>query len=153
MKIINKIFIYIIPLIFLIALVGCNKTMQPINFNNLILPNTPNYALAAYKGYPYPADFTVRTYEKSQKELAEQLVQTLKKMPRTECIKEDNQNYEYTFIQKTMFFRFPDWIDIKVYAIDDHSSTFVMLSRSQYGHSDFGTNKKRIKYFLKLLKT
>ena len=74
-------------------------------------------------------------------------------MPRIQSIKEDNQHYEYTFIQKTKFFRFPDWIDIKVYSIDDHTSTFVMLSRSQYGHSDFGVNKKRIEHFLKNFNT
>ncbi len=141
----KKLFIYLLSAI---ALTGCHKTMRPIHFNHLVLPSTPNYALAAYAGFPTPSHFVVKTYPIPQKELAEKLIDTLKDMPRIQSVKEDNKNYEYTFIQRTKFIRFPDWIDVKVYSIDDHTSTFVMLSRSQYGYSDFGVNKKRIQNFL-----
>lgn len=154
----NKTTIYsVVILLTSMFLLSCDKNMNTINFDNIpqSLPQSPNYAVATTESlsafssqseiinthiFPYPA-----------KELAKQIKEIILIQPRTTLIYEDVQQYEFQFKQTTKWLKFPDWIDLKVIEIDPDTSSFIMISRSQYGHYDFGENKRRLKQWVKLI--
>jgi uncharacterized protein (DUF1499 family) len=51
-------------------------------------------------------------------------------------------------VSRTGFFRWPDRVTIRFIALDKNRSTLAIYSRSVYGHSDFGANKRRITTWL-----
>ncbi len=48
-----------------------------------------------------------------------------------------------TYVQRTMILGFPDYISVKAIPVEG-GSALIIWSRSRYGTSDFGVNKKRI---------
>ncbi len=124
---------------------GCQKTMDPINFDKVKLPNSPNYALVAPSGYPVSPDFESLFYSMTKADLSKLIVGFIREAPRLKVLSEDWNSLEFSFIQRTLLLRFPDQIDIKFIEKSDSDSTYIMLSRSQYGYSDFGKNKSRVK--------
>ena len=52
------------------------------------------------------------------------------------------------FVQRTRFMRFPDTIDVAVYAAGTNKSTLAIYSRSLVGRRDFGVNRARVARWL-----
>ncbi|MEM9098449.1 MAG: DUF1499 domain-containing protein [Pseudomonadota bacterium] len=48
-----------------------------------------------------------------------------------------------TFVQRSALMGFPDYISVKAVAVEGGAS-LVVYSRSQYGYSDWGVNRKRV---------
>jgi Protein of unknown function (DUF1499) len=48
------------------------------------------------------------------------------------------------FVQRTPRMRYPDLITVRFFDLGPQKSTLAIYSRSVYGHSDLGTNAKRI---------
>ncbi len=55
-----------------------------------------------------------------------------------------------TYVQRTKLVQYPDYISVKAVAVDGGSALFI-YSRSRFGYSDGGLNKKRISGWLKKL--
>ena len=53
-----------------------------------------------------------------------------------------------TYVQRSMVFGFPDYISVRAVEVED-GSALIIWSRSRYGHSDLGANKRRIDGWLK----
>jgi uncharacterized protein (DUF1499 family) len=53
-----------------------------------------------------------------------------------------------TYVQRTPLLRFPDLITVRFLGLEGGRSTVAIYSRSLYGHSDLGANKKRIDAWL-----
>ena len=49
-----------------------------------------------------------------------------------------------TYVQRSAFFAFPDYISVTFSDAADGGSTLAVFSRSQYGKSDLGVNEKRV---------
>lgn len=49
-----------------------------------------------------------------------------------------------TYMVRTPMVGFPDYVSIKITAIDSTTTSLKVLSRSRYGASDLGLNKKRV---------
>ncbi|MEM7060762.1 MAG: DUF1499 domain-containing protein [Pseudomonadota bacterium] len=52
-----------------------------------------------------------------------------------------------TYVQRTTVLGFPDYISVKAIEVDG-GSALIIWSRSRYGYSDLGVNKKRIDAWL-----
>lgn len=55
---------------------------------------------------------------------------------------------QYSFVQRSLIFGFPDVITMRIFARPENRSTLAIYSRSRYGFSDFGVNKRRIESWL-----
>ena len=55
-----------------------------------------------------------------------------------------------TYVQRTMILGFPDYISVKAVPVEG-GSALIIWSRSRFGHSDLGVNKKRIDGWLNQL--
>ena len=53
-----------------------------------------------------------------------------------------------TYVQRSMIFGFPDYISVRAVEVEG-GSALVIWSRSRYGRSDLGVNKKRIDGWLR----
>ncbi len=51
-------------------------------------------------------------------------------------------------VARTPFVRWPDWVTVRFIPLGENRSTLAIYSRSVYGRSDFGANKKRITNWL-----
>lgn len=123
-----------------------------INFDDISIPNTPNYYLAC------PKDYCQQSTAKATPNFNRNLVQLTKSwqtlmdsQPRVTEIYADSNKHEYTYIQRSFLFRFPDYIYVKFIALDNNTSSLIIFSRSKYGYSDLGVNKRRVLRWLKAL--
>ena len=69
--------------------------------------------------------------------------------PRTELLAEDVEGLQADYVQRSARFRFPDIITVRFISVSASRSTLVIYSRSIYGRSDFGVNRKRIHAWLR----
>jgi len=53
-----------------------------------------------------------------------------------------------TYVQRSAFWRIPDYITIKFIALEGGASTVIIWSRSRFGNGDMGVNKARIDEWL-----
>ena len=68
-----------------------------------------------------------------------------------ELVAEDRKSRRLTYIQRTPVLRFPDVITVEFVPLDDGRSSLAIDSRSRYGKSDFGVNRRRVTEWLDLL--
>lgn len=118
--------------------------MKPTDFDDIHLPSSPNFALVAPIGMHPSPTIEARVYNMDKDKLKTLCLKVIEQQPRLKLLSKSPDKDEYSFIQRTAVFRFPDQIDIKFINLDEKSSSYIMLSRSMYGHSDFGKNKKRL---------
>ncbi|TVQ37848.1 MAG: DUF1499 domain-containing protein [Geminicoccaceae bacterium] len=72
----------------------------------------------------------------------------LESEPRTRRLASEADAQRHLFLQRTRVLRFPDLIQIDFVALPDGGSTLCLYSRSRYGHSDLGQNRRRIEDWL-----
>lgn len=62
--------------------------------------------------------------------------------PRVVLLAERGERLDY--MQRTPLLRFPDLVSVRFEPVSESSSTVVVYSRSIYGVSDLGTNRRRV---------
>lgn len=87
-------------------------------------------------------------YNCSVKELKSEWILMIKSKTRVILWKSNDQDMEYTYIQYSKFFKFPDYITVHFISLTSGQSTLAIFSRSRYGRRDFGVNEMRIKSWL-----
>ena len=108
-----------------------------------------NQFLVAPDGYSSEqAHFSSPTYGCSAENLKAKWMSMINNQPRVILKNSDNHNMEYTFIQYSKIFRFPDYITVHFIALSPMKSTLAIFSRSRYGRRDFGVNERRIRSWL-----
>ena len=116
-----------------------------VEFEGLELTNKPNQFLmcppSICKGH---ADSTV--FKISVNKLRELWLNLVKTKPRLELLAENGQQFDY--VQRSERFRFPDIITVRFIRVSPSEATLAIYSRSVYGQSDFGVNRKRIEAWL-----
>lgn len=70
------------------------------------------------------------------------------RQPRVEQLGGDSVERAYEFVETTKGFGFPDHISVHVWPLPDGRSTLGIYSRSRYGWSDMGVNRRRVERWL-----
>jgi len=71
--------------------------------------------------------------------------------PRVELLAEHQDGWQFDYVQRSAWFRFPDIITVRFISASPSQSTLAIYSRSIYGGSDFGVNRERIEAWLAIL--
>lgn len=121
-----------------------------IDFQDFELPTTPNYFYAAPLNYSKAQpQLESPIYPVSLKQLTESFEEMVAQQPRLQTLaKRDTQ---FSYIQRTRWLHFPDYIDVILIALSAEQSTLAIYSRSKYGYYDFAVNEKRVKSWLQQL--
>jgi hypothetical protein len=64
----------------------------------------------------------------------------------------DLQDGFVTYMVRTPLIGYPDYVSIKIAALDSTTTSLKVLSRSRFGRSDLGLNKKRISAWIVALR-
>jgi uncharacterized protein (DUF1499 family) len=121
---------------------------QTVDFEGIQLTDKPNQFLIC------PPDLCrghaeIPAFEFSVEDLRERWQDIVAASPRLEVLAENGQQIDY--VQRSARFRFPDIVTVRFIAVSPAQSTLAIYSRSVYGESDFGVNRKRVEAWLSAL--
>src|SRR5215831_6552444 len=66
-------------------------------------------------------------------------------------VETEPRHHGFVYIQRSAVFRFPDVITVELIALAPDRSSLAIYSRSRYGRSDFGVNRRRVLRWLSRL--
>ena len=72
--------------------------------------------------------------------------------PRVELLSEGEEGQQFDYVQRSVRFRFPDLVTVRLISVSSSQSTLAIYSRSVYGKSDFNVNRERIDGWLESLR-
>ena len=119
----------------------------------LELTEKPNQYLVAPANYCQKASphREAPTYDVPATVLRDAWLKVVEKQPRTTQTAGDDSALQYDFVQRSAIMRYPDTVTVRFLPLEDSRSTLAIYSRSKYGYSDLGVNKKRIDNWLDAL--
>ncbi len=118
---------------------------EAVDFEDLKLTDKPNQFLMCPPGICNGhADSPV--FDVSVGQLRERWREVVTAQPRVGLLAENGPQFDY--VQRSARFRFPDIITVRFVSVSPSQSTLAIYSRSVYGRSDFGVNRKRIEAWL-----
>ena len=120
-------------------------TTHSIDFETLKRPGTPNTFLLAPEGFCKHAkiDMVAPVYAAPAAKLRQEFLSIVIAQPRTSHALADEKGLYDDFIVRSAMFRFPDLVAVKFIDLKAKTSTFALYSRSVYGRSDLGVNRRR----------
>ena len=138
-------------MIVLLFLTGCDK-MQIVNFKSMELADKPNFYLVCPENYCSVAPGEISpSYPMNITQLKTAWDTMIAAQPRVKLVDSIPTKQHYQYVQRSLIFRFPDYIDVEFISLSDKRSTLAIYSRAKYGYYDFDVNKKRIKSWLEIL--
>jgi uncharacterized protein (DUF1499 family) len=127
-------------------------TYTPIEFETLQRPASPNqYLVCPPDLCPAKPNATSPVYDVPRAVLKKAWLELMAAQPRVVQIGISADASQYDFIQRSQWLRFPDVITVKFIDLATNRSTLAIYSRSHYGYSDLGVNRKRIESWLQNL--
>jgi len=138
----------------LAKLTSSRLDIGPVNWATLTRHMTPNDALVCPAGRCPDAkpDWDAKIYPMPPGELLALLKKIALAEPGTsELSCEPNCDRVARILQHTRLMRFPDTIDLEVFAAGEGQSTLALYSRSLLGRKDFGVNAARVERWLAAL--
>lgn len=148
MKVVHR---FLLGLLSCSVLSGCAGQPATPNFQQLVLPQTPNYYLACPPKYcnVMPTAYSP-VYPVSADDLFNAFNQIIAKQPRVQFVASIPEQGEFMLVAKSVF-GLQDDITIQFIALTDTTSTVAIYSRSRYNLIDLGANKRRVeKWFVEL---
>jgi uncharacterized protein (DUF1499 family) len=126
--------------------VGGLPPAAPIDFASLTRPATPNTALAAPAGFSPTPDIVTHPYKLAAPALLAAMQRVAAAEPRTYPQATFADRLQADYVVRSAVFNFPDLVTVQTAPVttDPASSTLIIWSRSVYGHSDLGVNRKRV---------
>ena len=122
---------------------------QPVDFATLQLKSSPNQYLVCPEGFcAAQAHTTAPTFSVPVSELQTALLEVVAAQPSTEIIASNSAERQFDIETLTPLMGYPDTVTVRFIEGPERSSTLAIYSRSHYGHSDIGANKKRIDSWL-----
>jgi uncharacterized protein (DUF1499 family) len=116
-------------------------------------PATPNTALAAPAGFTPAPDIATPVYKLPADRLFTLIQAVAAGQPRTfPAARFDGQDQAH-YVARSALFNFPDLVMVQVRAETPDTSDLILYSRSVYGESDLGVNRKRVEAWLAALQT
>jgi hypothetical protein len=117
---------------------------QPMDFAHIQRPSTPNTALAGPAGFQPPPDITTRLYQIPSPALYAALDRVAGAQDRVFPLAAYPERGQIFWVARSATFNFPDVISAEIRAESPQTSSLVLYSRSIYGESDLGVNRKRL---------
>ena len=133
---------------------ACSEPAHQIDFKKIRLPKSPNYYLMCPVSYCNVKQNAISpVFAVPVEKLAQFWQQMIIKQARTKLVAQNRTTHQYTYIQRSRLFHFPDTINVKLIALPNRQSTIAIYSRSKYGYGDLGVNEKRVQHWIKQLQT
>ena len=132
---------------------GGLPTPQLIDLSHIQRPASPNTALAAPAGNEPAPDVVAPVFPVPASRLYAGLIAMAAAQPRTFLAAEYPAVLQAHFVARSAVFNFPDLIAAQVSEAGADHSTLVLYSRSVYGYSDLGVNRRRLDGWLADLRT
>ncbi len=137
-----------------LALPGCSghgaqglPVPPPMDMAHIVRPATPNTALAAPAGFAPTPDITTRRYGMAPEALYQAVRRVAAAQPRTHAQVAYDDRRQAHYVARSALLNFPDLIALQV----NPDGTLVLWSRSVYGQSDLGVNRRRLTRWLAAL--
>lgn len=116
-------------------------------------PASPNTALAAPAGSRPVPDLVTPYFPVPAPQLYALVVAVAEEQPRTFIAAEYAAEQQAHFVVRSAVLNFPDLITAQVAPAGPGGSTLVLYSRSVYGYSDMGVNRRRLSTWLAALES
>jgi uncharacterized protein (DUF1499 family) len=120
-------------------------TSQRINFETLKRPGSPNTFLLAPEGLCRHAkvDVVSPVFAVPAAKLRQEFLNIVIAQPRTSHVLADEAGLYDDFVVRSALFGFPDLVAVGFLDLKGKRSTLALYSRSVYGRSDLGVNRRR----------
>jgi hypothetical protein len=115
-----------------------------MDFSHIERPSTPNTSLAAPANFQPAPDLPTPIYPLPAPVLQAALREVAAAQPRVFVLAAYPERGQMFWVARSVVFNFPDVISAEIRAEGPQSSTVVLYSRSLYGRSDLGVNRKRL---------
>ena len=125
---------------------------QLTDMSHIHRPASPNTALAAPAGSEPAPDVVTPVFPVPASRLYAGVVAMATGQPRTFLAAEYPAEQQVHFVARSAVFNFPDLIVAQVSEAGADRSTLVLYSRSVYGYSDLGVNRRRLDDWLAALR-
>jgi uncharacterized protein (DUF1499 family) len=119
-----------------------------IDVAHIARPASPNSALAAPAGSSPAPDLVTPRYPRAASQMYALVVAVARRQPRTYVAAEYPTERQVHFVARSAVLNFPDLITAQVDEVAPAGSTVVLYSRSVYGYSDLGVNRRRLSTWL-----
>lgn len=119
----------------------------------IVRPASPNTALAAPERFDPPPDIVTPPYPIPADRLFVVIQAVAAGQPRTYPAASYPDRLQAHYVARSALFNFPDLITVQVTPSTSGGSTLIVYSRSAYGQSDLGVNRKRVDTWLAALQT
>jgi len=126
---------------------------EPVDFETLELKPSPNQYLVC------PPDFCAAqaheqspVFEVPAEELRNRWMRMTEGLGRVALLSRDDERLQYDFEARTPVILFPDTVTVRFIPLDERRSTLAVYSRSHYGYSDLGENRRRVQKWLRMLR-
>jgi uncharacterized protein (DUF1499 family) len=119
----------------------------------IVRPASPNSALAAPEGFNPPPDIVTPSYPLQADRLFAEIEAVAAGQPRTYLAASYPDRLQAHYVARSALFNFPDLIMVQVTPVSPDSSTLIIYSRSVYGQSDLGVNRRRVDTWIGALQT
>jgi uncharacterized protein (DUF1499 family) len=96
-------------------------------------------------------DAVAPVYAVPAEELARALDEVALAEPATERLDGRPEDLWTTYVQRSEWMRFPDYISVRALELEDGGSTLSIFSRSRFGRDDRGVNRARVGRWLDAL--
>lgn len=123
----------------------------PMDVAHIVRPASPNSALAAPAGFRPPPDLVTPIYAVPAARLFADIQALAAAQPRTYPAAAWPDRLQADWVARSAVFNFPDLIMAQVSPAGRNEATLVLYSRSVYGYSDLGVNRKRLEEWLAAL--
>ena len=123
----------------------------PMDTAAIVRPGSPNTALAAPAGFNPAPDIVTPVYAVPPQRLYAAIRAVALAQPRTYPAANFDDRFQAHYVVRSATLNFPDLVTVWVSGKDPGQSTLLMYSRSVYGRSDFGANRKRIEAWMAAL--
>ena len=146
-----------LPLLVGLLLPACGSgtdglaTPPPMDMMGLIRPRTPNTALAAPAGFTPAPDVTTPVYPQPAARLFAAICGVAAHQPRTFKQVAFDDRLQAHFVVRSALLGFPDLVTVQAIPQGDAAATLIVWSRSVYGGSDLGVNRRRVDAWLAAL--
>lgn len=121
---------------------------RQMDMTAIVRPASPNTALAGPVGLNPAPDVATPPYAVPPARLFAAIRAVAAEQARTFPAATFEEAKQAHYVVRTALLNFPDLVTVSVAGPDDGPSTLVIYSRSVYGHSDLGVNRKRVEAWL-----
>jgi len=144
----------LLPLLLALLLPACRgagteglDVPAPMDMSRLVRPASPNAALAAPAGFQPAPDIVTQRYALPPARLYAAITEVALAQPRSFAHASFADILQAHFVARSALMNYPDLVTVQV----TPESGLVIWSRSVYGRSDFGVNRRRIETWLQAL--